>query len=138
MPRSRNPNVGLPSRTTLYTSITSTRKEEIVKRTDGVKSGQGCKGVTVGALRAVAPAALYCRQLGSSGFQLLPRRDVSCALLSRLTSAKHRSRAYSIRNGDICSRPAGRLVPRAQGASGTTSVRRLHIPTLPHRARIAA
>eukprot|EP00966_Prymnesium_polylepis_P272660 6299571-Prymnesium_polylepis.1 len=34
-------------------------REQVVKRIDGAKSGQGCEceGVTVGALRAVAPAA---------------------------------------------------------------------------------
>eukprot|EP00966_Prymnesium_polylepis_P162978 3766341-Prymnesium_polylepis.2 len=50
----------------------------MVKRTDGVKSGQGCEGVTVGALRAVAPAARTVANLVPVGSSC--SLGVSCAL----------------------------------------------------------
>ena len=76
-----------------------------------MKSGQGCEGVTVGALRAVAPAARTVANLVPAGSNCF--LGVSCALLSRLTSAKHRFRASNSRNGHASS--GGRLAP-AHGA----------------------
>ena len=90
-------------------------------RTDGVKSGQGCEGVTVGALRVVAPAARTVANLVPAGSNCF--LGVPCALLSRSKSAKHRSRAYNSRNGHL-RRPWGACgAPgRARGASGGRSV----------------
>ena len=80
-------------------------------RTDGVKSGHGCEaeGVTVRALRAVAPAARTVANLVPAGSNCF--LGVSCALLSRLTSAKHRFRASNSRNGHL-RRPWGVWRPR--------------------------
>jgi hypothetical protein len=89
-----------------------------VKRTDGVKSGQRCGGVTVGALRAVAPAARTAANLVPAGSNCF--LGVSCALQSRLTSAKHRFRASNSRNGHL-RRPRGVWCPRVG-----RSVWRLH------------
>ena len=64
-------------------------------------------------LRAVAPVARTVASLvhvGSNCFL-----GVSCALLSRRTSKKHRSRAYNSRNGHL-RRPRG-----VSGASGAVS-----------------
>jgi hypothetical protein len=97
--------------------------------TDGVKSGQGCEGVTVGALRVVAPAARTVANLVPAGSNCF--LGVSCALLSRLTSTKHRFRASNSRNGqrqtagtDICV-VLGASGARAWGASLGRSVWRL-------------
>ena len=50
-----------------------------MKSYKGVKSGQGCEGVTVGALRAVAPAARTVASLVPAGSGCF--LGVSCALL---------------------------------------------------------
>ena len=86
---------------TLYTSIhrqispcflqdlqSELKKEQMVKSYKGVKSGRGCEGVTVGALRAVAPAAHTVANLVPAGSNCF--LGVSCALLPPHTSAKHR------------------------------------------------
>ena len=67
-----------------------------MKSYKGVKSGRGCEGVTVGALRAVAPAAHTVANLVPAGSNCF--LGVSCALLGRPTSSKHRCRAYNSRN----------------------------------------
>ena len=53
-----------------------------------VQTRLGCEGVTVGALRVVAPAARTVANLVPAGSNCFP--GISCALLGRSTSAKHR------------------------------------------------
>ena len=67
-----------------------------MKSSKGVKSGCGCEGITVGALRALAPTARTVSNLVQAGSNCF--LGVSCALLGRPTSAKHRCRAYNSRN----------------------------------------
>ena len=70
-----------------------------MKNYKGVKSRRGCEGVTVGALRAVTPAARTVANLVPAGSNCF--LGVSCALLPRPTSAKHRYGAYNSRNGHL-------------------------------------
>eukprot|EP00966_Prymnesium_polylepis_P236646 5473422-Prymnesium_polylepis.2 len=103
----------------------------MVKRTDGVKSRQGCEGITgtVGALRAVAAWRLAARTVanlvpvGSNCFL-----GVSCALLSHRTSESIDPKRTTA-GTDICV-VRGASGAHARGASGGRSVWRLQ-PTSP-------
>eukprot|EP00966_Prymnesium_polylepis_P287672 6644767-Prymnesium_polylepis.1 len=82
----------------------------MVKITDGVKSGQGCEGVTVGAMRAVTPAARTVTNLVPAVAPQLQSIDPE-----RTTAGT-----------DICVSSAGRLPrtvwrARPRGASGGRS-----------------